>query len=363
MRIRKRTRPADFGASPDEMLLEPQHETAPANAGPAEPTVAAEADPQPVHPLQPPPARSDVATSSARTPVRREDTYVDVREESYQVPPAWPVYLAAFLVAGLWALAPIAFAVGYRNAVAPLTNDLFALTVFGLLAVGPAAFVFFAAYMVRQGQKLGAEARRAKAMAEDMLSPAMAAAARAGDVVQGVRDEIVRAGTAADEARETLLALRDAIAAESEHLVESTDASIRTTRELTTTLGRERTEMGALAHSLDAQAARVADSITQQAKMVAEASQLAETQLREAEAALSDRAADLAAAAGEASTAARTAGEDLTRHIARLETAGVGVADQVRAVEGGLSEQRTALSRSSARAADPRATPGRCSSS
>jgi hypothetical protein len=346
MRIRKRTQPADFGASTREVALEhdlaaePEHETV---AAPAEPAEAGDADPHPLRPLQPPPARSDVATANARTPVRREDTYVDVREDTFRTPPAWPVYLAAFLVAGLWALAPIAFAVGYRNAVAPLTNDMFALTVFGLLAVGPAAFVFFAAYMVRQGQKLGAEARRAKAMAEDMLSPAVAAAARAGDVVQGVRDEIVRAGTAADEARETLLALRDAIAAESEHLVESTDASIRTTRELTTTLGRERSEMGALAQSLDAQAARVSDSITQQAKMVSEASELAETQLREAETALSARAADLAAAAGEASTAARTAGEDLTRHIARLETAGAGVADQVRAVEGGLSEQRTAL--------------------
>jgi len=346
MRIRKRTQPADFGASPRDAFMEretprePEHETVAASA---EPTEARDTDPHPLRPLQPPPARSDLATANARTPVRREDTYVDVREETFRTPPAWPIYLVAFAVAGLWALAPIAFAVGYRNAVAPLTNDMFALTVFGLLAVGPAAFVFFAAYMVRQGQKLGAEARRAKAMAEDMLSPAVSAAARAGDVVQGVRDEIVRAGTAADEARETLLALRDAIAAESEHLVESTDASIRTTRELTTTLGRERSEMGALAHSLDAQAARVSDSITQHAKMVSEASELAETQLREAETSLSARAADLAAAAGEASSAARTAGEDLTRHIARLETAGAGVADQVRAVEGGLSEQRTAL--------------------
>ena len=246
-------------------------------------------------------------------------------------------------MAALWALAPIAFAVGYRNAVAPLRNDTFAMAVFGLLAVGPAAFVFFAAYMIRQGQKLGAEARRAKAMAEDMLSPAVSAAARAGDVMMGVREEIVRAAGAADEARDTLLALREALAAESEQLVESTDVSVRTTRELTATLGHERSEMGALAHSLDAQAARVTDSITQQANMVAEAAELADTQLRDAEAALSARAADLAAAAGEASDAARTAGEDLTRHIARLETAGLGVTEQVRAVEGGLTEQRMAL--------------------
>jgi len=101
--------------------------------------------------------------------------------------------------------------------------------------------------------------------------------------------------------------------------------------------------MGAIAQSLDLQAAKVVDSIGQQARMVAEASDLAETQLREAEATLAARAADLTAAAGEASDAARTAGEDLTRHIARLETAGVGVSEQVRAIEGGLGEQRAAL--------------------
>jgi hypothetical protein len=237
----------------------------------------------------------------------------------------------------------MAFAFGYRHAIAPLRDDSFAMMVFGLLAIGPGVFVFFSAYMVRQGQKLGAESRRTKAMAEEMLAPAIFAAARAGQVTQGVRDEIVRAGVAADEARETLLALREALAVESQKLLEGASASVRTTQELTTTLGRERSEMGALALSLDAQASRVADSITQQARMVAEASEVAEAQLREAEATLAARAADIAAAAGEASDAARTAGEDLTRHIARLETAGAGVAEQVRAVEGGLTEQRTAL--------------------
>ncbi|HLZ75550.1 MAG TPA: polar localization protein TipN [Phenylobacterium sp.] len=304
-----------------------------------------ELDAAAARPLQPPPEGSAVTAAQPRTPATRSvvEAYEDAAPDPYRPPSAWPIYLVAFAVAALWALAPIAFALGYRGGVAPFHNDSFALVVFAMLAIGPAIFVFGCAYMIRQGQKLGAEARRAKAMAEEMLGPAVAAAARAGDVTRSVRDEIVRAGEAADEARETLLALRDALALESERLVESTDSSIRTTRELTTTMGRERSEMGALAHSLDAQAHRVIDSINQQAKMVAEATELAETQLREAETALSARAADLAAAAGEASDAARTAGEDLTRHIARLETAGVGVADQVRAVEGGLTEQRTAL--------------------
>ena len=361
MKIRKRTRPADFGASPREELasrnLGPAPEAADDwEAHEAETPGAYAPAPELREPVQPSswasslreasPSRSPIATVEPRTPARRAVdavAYEDAAEDPYRAPSGWPIYLMALAVAVLWALAPIAFALGYRSNIAPLRNDTFALVVFALLAVGPAVFVFAAAYMIRQAQKLGAEARRAKAMAEEMLEPAVSAAARAGDVVLHVRDEIVRAGAAADEARETLLALRDALALESERLVESTEESIRTTRELTSTLGRERSEMGALSHSLDAQATRVTDSIVQQAKMVAEATELAETQLRDAEAALSARAADLAAAAGEAGAAARTAGEDLTRHIARLETAGVGVADQVRAVEGGLGEQRTAL--------------------
>jgi hypothetical protein len=258
-------------------------------------------------------------------------------------PSAWPTWLIAVAVAALWALAPIAFAVGYRNNVAPLQNDPFALTVFALLAIGPAVFVLGCAYMIRQGQKLGWEARRAKAMAEDMLSPALVAASRAGDVTLAVREEISRAAAAAEEARETLIAMRDALAFETDKLTGATAQSVRTAQELATTLGRERAEMGGLAQTLDAQATRVTDAIGQQARMITEATGVAETQIREAETALSARAADLAAAAGEASDAARTAGEDLTRHIARLETAGVGVADQVKAVESGLTEQRAAL--------------------
>jgi len=323
----KRTRPADFAASqeaPDALDV-------------------FESDPQPAATLEPPPAATAVATAAAQVPARRADEAFEDAREDIRPPPGWPIYLTAFAVAVLWALGPIAFAIGYRSKLAPLQDNLFAVAVFGLLAAGPAMFVFFAAYMIRQAQKLGVEARRTKAMAEDMLAPAVSAAARAGHVVQGVREEILRAGEAADTARETLIALREAMHAETVRLVESTDTSIRTTRDLTTTMGREREEMGALAASLDAQAHRVSDAITSQARMVAEATELAETQLREAGGVLSARAADIAAAAGEAQTAARTAGEDLTRHIARLETAGAGVAEQVRAVEGGLSEQRNAL--------------------
>jgi hypothetical protein len=203
--------------------------------------------------------------------------------------------------------------------------------------------VLVAAYFIRQGQKLAWETRRTQAMAHDMLGPTVLAAARAGDIAQAVREEIARAAASADEAREALTALRDALAFETDKLTGATAQSVRTAGELASTLGRERSEMSALAQTLDVQAAKVADAITQQARMVTDAANLAETQLREAEQALSARAADLAAAARETGDAARVAGEDLTRHIARLETAGTGVADQVRAVQAGLSEQRTAL--------------------
>jgi len=337
MRSNRRNPPLDFGASNDT-------EPTPQAAGPAAPAVVqAEA---PVAP--PPPASARLAAGRPRVLAPRPEPQPEPRAEllsetAFTAPSPWPLYLTALAISVLWAFAPIAFAVGYRKAVSPLQSDSFALAVFALLAIGPAVLVWGAAYMLRQGQKLAYETRRAKAMAEEMLSPALVAAARAGHVAQGVRDEIVRAGAAAEDARETLLALRDALALETEKLGETAARSLRTAQDLAGALGRERSEMGQLAETLDTQATRVADAIAQQARMVAEAADLADTQLREAEAQLSARAADLAAAAGEASDAARTAGEDLVRHIARLETAGVGVSEQVKAVEAGLSEQRAAL--------------------
>lgn len=332
MKFSKRPQPMDFGRPEDAAHNDVE-------AGPA--PSASSLSFRPVDPAD--------DRAPALRPQRHDVDHFDTDEPHHvlsadETPPAgWPIWLAAVAVAVLWAAAPIAFAIGYRSNVSPLQYDPFALGVFALLSIGPAAFVLLAAYMIRQSQKMAFEARRGRAMAEDMLSPALVAAARAGDVTQAVRDEIARAGAAAEEARETLMAMRDALAFETEKLTGATAQTVRTANELAGTLGRERTEMGALAQTLDAQAAKVADAITLQARMVTDATGVAETQIREAEAALSASAADLAAAAGEASSAARTAGEDLTRHIARLETAGTGVADQVRAVEAGLSEQRTAL--------------------
>lgn len=293
-------------------------------------------------PLSPTPPRVEVAPQSPNMPVTRTPS-TDFGDSETGAPSGWPIYLAALFVSVTWACAPIAFAYGYRQAKSPFDFDPFVISVLAAMAIGPAAFVWIAAYMIQQGRKLGAEARRAKRLADEMIAPTLAAGLQATDVVQSVRQEIVTAGHAAQEARDTLLALRQALAHESERLVDAASHSVRTAAGLTESLGKERIEMTGLAQTLDSQATAVADVINRQAKMVAEASDLAETQLREAEASLAARAADLAAAAGEASDAARTAGEDLTRHIARLETAGVGVADQIKSVEQGLTEQRSAL--------------------
>lgn len=273
----------------------------------------------------------------------REDARSLTVERGEPAPSGWPTWIIAVGIALLWALGPIAFAIGYRGNVAPLHNDPFALLVFALLAIGPGIFVLGAAYMIRQGQMLAHESRRTKAMAEDMLSPALLAAARSGEVAQAIREEIVRAGAAAEDARETLVALREALAIETEELIGSTAQSVRSARDLANSLGHERGQMVELAKTLDSQAMRVTDAVGQQARMVTEAAGVAETQIREAETNLAARAAELAAAAAETQNAARTAGEDLTRHVARLESAGAGVSEQVRAVEAGLGEQRAAL--------------------
>ncbi len=337
MKIKKRHQPIDFQTLDGDEGLDP---SAAAQAAAQEADRAFAFAPPPAGNLTLEPKPAPPTATSARPLAQRAET---LRPGSEMLASGWPIYMIALVVSVLWACGPIAFAWGYRRAVAPFDFEPFALLVFAMLAVGPAAFVWLAAYMVRQGQKLGVEAQRAKALADEMVTPAMAAGAQTADVIQAVRDEIVRAGAAASEARETILALRQALAAESEKLVEAAANAVRTAGGLTDSLGRERAEMGGLAKTLDTQATAVTDAIAQQARMVAEASDLAETQLREAEASLAARAADLAAAAGETSDVARTAADDLTRHIARLETAGLGVTDQIKSVQSGLTEQRAGL--------------------
>ena len=171
------------------------------------------------------------------------------------------------MVSVLWVCAPIAFAWGYRRAVAPFDFEPFAMLVFAMLALGPAILVWVAAYLMRQGQKLAAEARRTKALADEMIGPAVAAGVQTIDLVEAMREEIARAGAAADEARETMVVLRQALAGDSEELAAAAANAARTAQGLSEVLGRERSELGGLAKQLDAQAAAVADAITRQAKI------------------------------------------------------------------------------------------------
>ena len=99
-------------------------------------------------------------------------------------PRGWPFYLAAAVVSALWALAPIMFAWGYRREIVPFGNDPFALAVLGLLAVGPMALVWLAAYVAHQGARLAAETRRAQVLADTLLQPAALAARGAGTAVE-----------------------------------------------------------------------------------------------------------------------------------------------------------------------------------
>lgn len=243
----------------------------------------------------------------------------------------------------LWALAPIAFALGYARGVPAFKVEGFALMVFAGLALGPALLTLLGAYLLRQATGISDELRRTRTLTDRIVTPAALAAVGASSAVDALRQGVEEAAAAAQRAREHIVSLRQALAEETARLAEAAAESAKMANQLAQGLGQERTAMETLSQSLDARSTAVVDAIGSQARMVAEASDLAETQLREAEAALAARAADLAAAAAEASDAARVGAEDLSRQIARLETAGTGVGDQVSAVEKSLAAQRAAL--------------------
>jgi hypothetical protein len=249
----------------------------------------------------------------------------------------------ATAIAALWALAPIAFALGYARGVPAFKIEGFALTVFAGLAIGPALLTLLGAYLLRQATGIADELRRTRTLTDRIVTPAALAAMGASSAVDAMRQGVDEAANAAQRAREHIVSLRQALAEETARLAEAAAESAKMATQLAQGLGHERTAMETLSHSLDARSTAVVDAIGSQARMVAEASDLAETQLREAEAALAARAADLAAAAAEASDAARVGAEDLSRQIARLETAGHGVGDQISSVEKSLGAQRAAL--------------------
>ncbi|WP_426030580.1 polar localization protein TipN [Caulobacter sp. DWP3-1-3b2] len=311
-------------------------------------TASAVQSPAPVVEPEAPAKRSEAAVAKPRQtpPAPRTEPTITPLSAPYddKKPMPAPLYWSlAVAAAALWALAPIAFALGYGAGVPALKVDQFALAVFAALAIGPALLTLLGAYMLRQALAVSTELKRNRVMTDRLVTPAALASAGVTSAVEGIRAEIDAATAAAEDARARVQALREALAEETLALAQTTSESARMVKQLSDGLGHERQAMHALSTTLDAQSTAVVDAIGSQARMVAEASDLAETQLREAEAALAARAADLAAAASEASDAARVGAEDLSRQIARLETAGQGVGDQMAAVERNLAQQRAVL--------------------
>jgi hypothetical protein len=306
-----------FGAQPPAPIVETSN-TSPAKAEAREPSLD----------LRGPVDDAPVPLTAERAPRRMSGVLF------------WTIATA---IAMLWALAPIAFALGYARGVPAFKVEGFALMVFAGLALGPALLTLLGAYLLRQATAVADELRRTRTLTDRIVTPAALAAVGASSAAEAMRQGVEDAANAAQRAREHIVSLRQALAEETARLAEAAAESAKMANQLAQGLGHERTAMETLSQSLDARSTAVVDAIGSQARMVAEASDLAETQLREAEAALAARAADLAAAAAEASDAARVGAEDLSRQIARLETASTGVGDQVSAVEKSLAAQRAAL--------------------
>lgn len=253
------------------------------------------------------------------------------------------VYLFAAVATILWAAAPFAFYAGQSHGVTALQSEPFTIAVLVLLALGPIALFWVLAFVLNQGVRLAAEARFARAQADDMIRPAAIAAHHAGGAAEMIRYEIEQAVSAAGQARHELITLREVLASETANLVEATASSARTAAALTQSVGEERRELSALTTVLEAQVEGVGEAIARQSEMVTQAADLVGAQIREAEARLSASTNELSAAAQEASGAARVAGEDLNRQVARLEAVGTVVTEQIQTVEDSLAEQRAAL--------------------
>ncbi len=254
-----------------------------------------------------------------------------------------PIWLAAAFVSLLWGLAPIAFAIGYRQGKAPFDYDPFVLLVLGGMALGPAGLVWVAARLWVEARRLRGESERAARLADEMVAPAVAAGIRAGEIATGLEAEIARAGQTANLASQRLEDLRAALEAESGRLDAAARLAGGSAETLATGLGRERERLEGLASGLDARTTAVSDAIARQARLVSEVSDLAETQLREAEASLTARSTDFTEAAGRLADAARSAADAVGDQAGRLEGAGASLSDHVSGVERTLDTRRNGL--------------------
>jgi hypothetical protein len=252
-------------------------------------------------------------------------------------------YLFAGLGAFLWSGSFIAFMVAFQKGVAPLTYVPFQSTILAVLTVLPAAFMILAAYAIRQGAAMAAEARIARRLAQDMVLPAAQAASQTTDVLEAVRREVDRAASATRAALDEMSVLRDALTQETDRLTEAAGDAQRTARIVGETLANERDEIAQLSRELRSNAEDVAAAVNQQTQLVAEASDLARSQLQEAEATLVARAADLTSVAAIAGAAAKDAGEHLAHQTQFLDSTGAALAERLRKLDERLGEQREGL--------------------
>ena len=317
-------------------------ETTPEAEPPFDPRIASRI---PTKTRKPAPPQASAAPVEPEIPIRPPE----VLPASARAPPpdglgfgrfAYPVAILAALV---WAGGLAAFVAGFQTQFGAFDYSPLQWAVIGLLALLPATFMILSAFAIRQGARLAAETRRARALADDLAVPAALAADQTGGVMAVMRHEIDKATEAARAARGPILSLRETLSVESKRLADAAAETQATGRMLAEILGQERMALGELTDSMKMQAAAAAEALARQARVVADASDLAQAQLDEAQAALTARAADLAVAAGDARHATQVATETLNSQIERLEIVSASAGDRVHALAEGLGREREQL--------------------
>lgn len=281
-------------------------------------------------------------------PLEPTATPLSVSRGSVKRAPDLGIARHAYLVAGLasvgWAGMLIAYEVGYVRGWNVLLHTPTHLAVLLSLALLPALFLVAAAFTARQGARLADEARWAHSLADDLTTPVALAAARTGDILGAIRDEVERANQAAQAAQDQLNAVRENLAAETERLTETAAEAQRTARVMGETLAQERDGVSALLGELNAGAQGLSEGVERQTRLVAETSDLARSQLHEAEASLAASAASLTGASADAALAAQDAGETLARQAERLDVSAAALSERLRFLDARLTDQRNALS-------------------
>lgn len=253
---------------------------------------------------------------------------------------AYAVALGAGVV---WAATMTAYTLFERGARAGAGGPLW-LLIFGAVIALPIAFMLLAAYAIRQGARLAAETKRARAIAGELVGPAALATSGAGDALTTLRNEIGRAAEAAADAGQTLTSLREALKGEADLLTRAAAEANRATARLTTAFVRERQNIADMSATLEGATQGVTDAIARQSNLVVEASDLARAGAEEAQGLIGARTSELSAAVEHAGAAAQDAGAALAGQTERLERAGAFLGERYREMAAALEDRHGALS-------------------